>query len=40
MMFVILEVSIPDAEKNNRKSELIIRLLEDICFKSENDISF
>ena len=40
MMFVFLEVSIPDDEKNNRKSELMIRLLEDILFKSENDLSF
>ena len=39
MIFVILEVSIPDDEKDSRKSELRVRLLEDMKFKLENDLS-
>ena len=39
MIFLILEVSIPDDEKDRRKSELRVRLLEDMKFKLENDLS-
>ena len=40
MIFVFLEESIPDDEKNSRKCELMARNLQDTLFKLENDISF
>lgn len=36
---MILEVSVPDDEKDQRKSELRIRHWVDIIYKLQNDIS-